>query len=108
MIARRKTSIALVILSILAVGSGANPSGTAGQDGPGAPTSMGKKCAVCIAAGCPDRSTTHCASADFQITAGMKASILKAGFEVEVGASINVTCYQGPADNPCVVDPNPS
>ena len=103
MITRRSVFVLVALLAILTAGLGVNLSNVKGQESP--PTSFGRKCAICLSAGCPDRSTSQCASASLRFSAGMAADVVAAGFEVEVGAEIGVVCYQGPVDDLCVVDP---
>lgn len=100
LIARRSASTALVaLLVVLAVGSSLSlamgPSSASGQEG-GTPTSMGFKCGACKLLGCPDTSTTFCASLTTEVNAEIAAEIKKIlGITLGVGATLTIQCYQG-------------
>lgn len=94
--------VALVTtLSVGAVLSMAGPS--TAQDEGGTPTSMGLKCQVCKALGCPDTSPDPCTTITVEISAEVAAKIkLILGLTVEVGGTLTWYCYQG--STPCVED----
>ena len=59
------------------------------------PTSHGWKHGVCDAFGCGDQTALDCVSTEVTITAAIAADFAVLGIEIEIGGTLNVTCYQG-------------